>query len=108
MVLNPRRATWDPTWNQDDNPQLTEQIGWELDGIEKADMVCFYFDPKTKSPITLLEMGFARNKKNVHICCPSGYWRRANVLETGKRLGYTFHETIEDLIAVIKKYGSKK
>lgn len=103
MILNPRRTSWDPTWNQDDNPQLTEQIRWELDGIESADMVCFYFDPSTRSPITLLEMGLARNKKNVHICCPLGFWRRANVLETARTLGYIVHETPEELIRTIEK-----
>jgi len=70
LVMNPRRKIWNQNWSQDGNPFLENQIKWELDCIEMADLVCFYFDPHTKSPIALLELGLCRNKQNVHICCP--------------------------------------
>ena len=38
-----------------------------------------YFDPKTKSPISLLELGlFAKSGKLV-VCCPDGFWKKGNV-----------------------------
>jgi len=83
-ILNPRRPQWDNSWKQSlDNPVFKEQVDWELDGIEKADLVIFYFDPNTKSPITLLELGavtqMVRLEKRIIVCCPEGFYRKGNV-----------------------------
>src|SRR5690348_10901789 len=58
IILNPRRDDWDSSWVQTvKNPQFSEQVRWEQSGIEYADVIFMYFDPKTQSPITLLEFG---------------------------------------------------
>jgi hypothetical protein len=79
-ILNPRRPDWDSSWEQKiENPQFYEQVNWELNALEKADMIILYFDPKSKSPISLLEFGlFARTGKMM-VCCPEGFWRKGNV-----------------------------
>jgi len=81
-VLNPRRKKWDSSWKQSiKNKQFAEQVRWELQGQELADVIMFYFDPDTKAPITLLELGLAA-KSDQHkmvVCCPEGYWRKGNV-----------------------------
>ena len=81
-ILNPRRTQWDNNLKQDINePKFKEQVNWELDGIESSDTVIFYFDPKTKSPISLLELGMVSSLpvENVIVCCPEGFWRKGNV-----------------------------
>ena len=83
-ILNPRRSVWDASWEQKvDNPVFRGQVDWELDGIEASDTIIFYFDPNTKSPITLLELGMVcqmiRLDKRVIICCPEGFFRKGNV-----------------------------
>lgn len=80
VIFNPRRDDWDSSWIQSiDNPQFREQVEWELIAMESADIIAMYFDPKTKSPISLLELGlFARTKKLI-VCCPEGFWRKGNV-----------------------------
>lgn len=83
-ILNPRRAEWDSSWEQKkDNPFFREQVDWELDGIESADTVIFYFDPNTKSPITMAELGMVSQmvvlEKKVIVCCPEGFYRKGNV-----------------------------
>lgn len=83
-ILNPRRDNWDASWEQSTrNPQFVGQVSWELEGLEKADYVLFYFDPKTKSPVTLLELGLAISAKDpighIWVVCPDGYWRKGNV-----------------------------
>lgn len=83
-ILNPRRSVWDNSWEQKaDNPVFRGQVDWELDGIESSDTIIFYFDPNTKSPITLLELGMVsqmiRLEKRVIICCPEGFYRKGNV-----------------------------
>jgi hypothetical protein len=79
-VFNPRREDWDSTWIQEfTNPQFFQQVTWELNGLEQADLIIMYFDPSTKSPISLLELGlFARSEK-IKVVCPDGFWRKGNV-----------------------------
>lgn len=79
-VLNPRRDDWDSSWiHEFTNPQFFQQVTWELNALEHADLIVMYFDPKTKSPISLLELGlFARSGK-LKVVCPNGFWRKGNV-----------------------------
>lgn len=84
VVANPRRKAWDSRWVQSiDNPVFREQVEWELDHIERADLVVFYFQPGTQSPITLLELGKhlerAHAARHTLVCCPEGFWRKGNV-----------------------------
>jgi len=79
-VLNPRREEWDASWEQSaDNPIFKEQVMWELNGLEKADVVLFNFLNNSQAPISLLELGLCSRKANVIVCCENDYWRRGNV-----------------------------
>lgn len=88
VILNPRRRTWDSSWRQAiDEPQFREQVEWELEGQERAQVIALYFAPTTRSPISLLELGlFARTGKLV-VCCPEGFWRKGNVDVVCERYG---------------------
>ena len=79
-LLNPRRKNWDASWQESiKNPPFKEQVDWELDALELADWIIFYFDKATKSPITLLELGLFATSKKLIVCCPEGYWKKGNV-----------------------------
>jgi hypothetical protein len=79
-ILNPRRTDWDSSWDQSiDNPQFKEQVNWELDRLEDADYIFMYFQPKTISPISLLELGMFAAHKTMIVVCPEGYFRKGNV-----------------------------
>lgn len=114
IFFNPYRKSWDSSWKQDPTPgtQFHTQVSWELDHIDKADLVVFYFDPKTQSPITLLELGHALGKeKNVIVCCPDGYFRKGNVVITCARHNVDVLNTKEEFFAKIKEWiqrNSKK
>lgn len=99
QILNPRRDDWDSSWVQDKNNfQFRQQVEWELDGLEKADKIIMYFDPKTKSPISLLELGlFARSGKLI-VICPDGYWRKGNVDIVCEKYGVEQAKSLEDAI----------
>lgn len=78
--FNPRRDCWDASWKQEiSNPKFKEQVSWELDALDQADVIVMYFDPATKSPISLLELGLFANSKKLVVCCPEGFWRKGNV-----------------------------
>jgi len=77
---NPRRDDWDSSWECDkNNKQFYEQVTWELDHLDKSDIIAIYFDPNTKSPISLMELGLYASTGKVFVCCPKGFWRKGNV-----------------------------
>lgn len=105
VVLNPRREDWDSSWKQEmSDPQFMGQVTWELDGIDQADIVAFYFDPKTKSPVTLLELGLCIGKnQRIIVCCPDGFWRKGNIEIVCKRNNVLLVETYSELITILKQ-----
>ena len=85
-VVNPRRPKWDPTLCQSvDEPIFKEQVTFELDHLERVDAVLLWFEPTSKSPISLLEFGLLcgwvsrGSLKKVVVGCPPGFWRRGNL-----------------------------
>lgn len=79
-VLNPRRYSWDSSWKQEmSNPNFYEQVNWELQAMDIANTIFMYFDPSTKAPITLLELGLYATSNKLCVCCPEGFWRKGNV-----------------------------
>ena len=80
VLINPRRDHWDSSWKQDkEHPEFRTQVEWELNGLSTADYIVIYFDPETKSPISLLELGLYADSGNVFVVCPDGFWRKGNV-----------------------------
>ena len=48
-ILNPRRREWDASWEQSiHSPQFYEQVNWELEALELADVILMYFAPGTE------------------------------------------------------------
>lgn len=79
-VLNPRRPDWDNTWEQSiENEPFRHQVEWELEGLEQATLIVFYFAPESKAPITLLELGLHARTGKCIVCCVEGFWRKGNV-----------------------------
>ena len=102
-ILNPRRDDWDSSWVQSiENLQFREQVEWELNALDRADCIIMYFDPNTKSPISLLELGLYARTSKLIVCCPAGFWRRGNIQIVCAHYGIPFIETLEDLIAKLK------
>lgn len=98
IVLNPRREAWDATWPQTiDFAPFREQVEWELEAQENADLVIFYFAPETRAPITLLELGLGARRRAI-VCCPEGYWRKGNIDIVCRRYGIVQVPTLNALI----------
>jgi len=119
LILNPRRADWDSSWTQSiENDKFREQVEWELQGLECADSVLFYIDPKTKSPITLLEIGlvagysqgiaanlFPGMRKNMLVVCPDGFYRKGNVDIVCDRYGLTRYTSLDSALLQLQLAG---
>jgi hypothetical protein len=98
-VLNPRRADWDSSWTQEfENPQFYQQVTWELNALDKADIIILYLLPDSKSPISLMELGLYANSGKLLVCCPNGFWRKGNVDIVCERFNIPLYENIEKLL----------
>ena len=105
-ILNPRRDDWDASWVQSiENDQFREQVEWELEAQEKADLIVLYFSPGTKSPITLLELGLCRNRPMI-VCCPEGFWRKGNVDIVCHRYAIAQRESLDVLVGSVIEWVS--
>jgi|SRR5689334_19040826 len=104
-ILNPRRLDWDSSWKQEiTNPQFNEQVTWELNGLDFADIVVFYFDPATKSPVTMMELGLmAATDKSLIVCCPEGFWRKGNVDIICQRHNIPQVSSLDELIIYLRE-----
>ena len=101
--LNPRRTDWDSSWSQDiHNEQFVEQVTWELNSLEMAQIVIMYFDPNTKSPISLLELGLHAKEQKLVVLCPDGFWRKGNVDVVCEFYGINQVDTFDELIEFIR------
>jgi hypothetical protein len=108
-VYNPRRDSWDSSWEQrESNPQFNQQVNWEMNSLDRSDIIFMYFSPETKSPISLLELGLHAENSNMIVCCPDGFWRKGNVEIVCSRynipLYNDFDAAVASLISKIKKY----
>jgi len=97
-VFNPRRSDWDSTWSQDfTNPNFSQQVNWELDALDTADYIIFYFQPGTVSLIRLLELGIHIARSKCLVCCPDGFQRKGNVDIICARYNVPIFEDMLDL-----------
>lgn len=105
QFFNPRRDDWDSSWKQTkSDPQFRGQVEWELNALEKSDVVAMYLDPKTKSPISLLELGLYARTNKLIVCCPSGFYRKGNVDVTCEKYDVKQVGSLKTLADAIKKW----
>jgi hypothetical protein len=105
IIFNPRRDDWDSSINQSINdPRFYEQVDWEMRSLDSSDIIIFYFDPNTKSPVTLLELGLHAGSwdKKIIVCCPDGFWRKGNVEMVCERYSLTLVDNFNELLIEIK------
>ena len=97
-ILNPRRVDWDSSWSQEfENPQFYQQVTWELNALDKADIIILYLLPDSKSPI-LLELGLYAASGKLLVCCPKGFWRKGNVDIVCERFNIPIYDNIAELL----------
>lgn len=102
VALNPRREEWDASWRQSiDEPKFRAQVEWELDGLDRATAIAMWFEPTTRSPITLLELGLYARSGKVIVGCPHGFWRRGNLEVVCARFGVPLVEDWDAFVAQV-------
>ncbi len=80
IIFNPRRRDWDASWEQTiENPQFYQQVAWELNALDKADIIVMNLLEGSKSPISLLELGLYAATGKMVVICPKKFYRKGNV-----------------------------
>lgn len=103
VILNPRREAWDHNWEQRAaDPAFAEQVTWELDMLDAADIVAMYLAPGSMSPVSLLELGLHARSGKLRVCCPDGFRRKGNVEIACARFHVPLFESFDDFIAGLK------
>ena len=92
VFFNPRRDNW----NKDE--EIDTQVNWELCALDYCNLIVMYFDPKTTSPITLLELGLYVNCESIIVCCPDGFWRKDNVKIICEKYKVPLYNTFNELV----------
>ena len=109
LIFNPRRDDWDASWAQDiSDDNFRGQVEWELDHLEQSDLILFYFDPMTKAPISLMELGLFSSSGKCIVCCPEGYWRRGNVQIVCARYNIPFVDNMGQLLETLTSHISSR
>lgn len=103
IFFNPRRSDWDSSWGQTKEDQrFVEQVKWELEALEMADHIVMYLDPKTMSPISLIEMGVHIRDPKLTVICPYGFWKKGNVDITCEFYGTRQVDSLDAYITLLK------
>jgi hypothetical protein len=99
ILFNPRRASWDSNWEQKiENPQFKEQVLWELNALEEADVILLYFAENTKSPISLLEFGLYAKSGKLKVVTDNNFWRKGNIDIVCEKYSVAQYSSLEELI----------
>ena len=108
-VCNPRRGYWNPsTTPLARDEDFRTQVEWELAALEQVDVICFFFDVKTKSPVSLLELGLWAGSGKVVVCCGEEYWKGGNVELTCRRYDIPFVKSFAELVPAVEKMLEEK
>lgn len=98
-IYNPRRTNWDASWKQGfEEPQFFQQVTWELDAMEKADIIIMNILPESKSPVSLLELGIYASSGKLIVCCPDEFYRSGNVHIVCRRYNIPLFKDMRELL----------
>jgi hypothetical protein len=101
--FNPKIDSWDESWEEaQHNSKFNNQINWELNTAEESDIIFLYLHPKSKSPISLLELGLYAQTNKLIVCCPDGFWKKGNIDIVCTRYNIPIFDEINKAIGGLK------
>ena len=97
-LLNPRRDNWNPN----SRAEMVKQINWEMDNLDKCDVIFMNILEESLSPITLLELGLYANSGKMIVSCHEEFWRKINVDVVCDRFNIPRYDNFDDAITKLK------
>lgn len=100
-LLNPRRDSWNPS-----RDEMVKQINWEMNNLDKCDIIFMNILEESLSPITLLELGLYANSGKMIVSCHEEFWRKINVDVVCDRFNIPRYDNFDDAITKLKSQYS--
>ena len=100
-LLNPRRDSWNPS-----RAEMVKQINWEMNNLDKCDIIFMNILEESLSPITLLELGLYANSGKMIVSCHEEFWRKINVDVVCDRFNIPRYDNFDDAITKLKSQYS--
>lgn len=98
-IYNPRREHWNSNPSKE---EMENQIKWEQDHLDEADVIAMVLLDESKSPISLLELGlYAKSNKLIVFCTPN-FYRWDNVKLTCEKYNIELVQDLHPLIIANK------
>ncbi|KAF1914945.1 hypothetical protein BDU57DRAFT_531331 [Ampelomyces quisqualis] len=108
-MTNPRRGKWDPNVDaKRSDAAFFNQVEWELDALTHADVICYFFDCATVSPVTLMELGLWAHSGKIIVCCDQRYWRQGNVEIVCERYNIPYVSSFKALVPAVREMMTRK
>ena len=108
-ILNPKRDTWFTSKDQTvNNVDFKSQVEWELEGLERADLVLLCLMGGSQSPISLIEFGLTAKEEKLIIYCEKDFWKYGNIEVVCNRYEIPMAKSIDELIILTKENLQKK
>lgn len=98
-IYNPRRAEGFDESNKEDKEY---QINWELEHLEKCNLIIMNLLDNSKSPISLLELGLFSKSNKLNVICSPNFYRYDNVRITCKRYNIPLFNNLKDMFNDVK------
>jgi hypothetical protein len=98
LFLNPRRPEWDENFGSD---EVIKQVKWELEAMEKADVILVNILEDSESPISIAETYRFAGSNKIFVACPKKFYRYDNikgVCEYYKTPHFESWEELTDLV----------
>lgn len=99
VIYNPRQKEWHP----EREGEMDYQVNWELEHLEKADVIIMYFANGSQSPITLLELGLFAKSGKLKVVCTDKFYRYDNVRITCARYGVPINSTLNEVMELLTR-----
>lgn len=94
MLFNPRRGKG----LSGEMSDFEHQVNWELEHLERTDIIIMNILANSKSPITLLEMGLFMRSGKLYVICEPGFYRYDNVRLTCARYGVPLYHNLDEFL----------
>jgi hypothetical protein len=106
---NPRRPKGFKGKQTLDNVDFVTQVNWELDHINRSDIVLMYLTEESKAPISLLEFGYIYNHSDdieFVLGVEQGFYRRGNLEVMADRGRLNIFDNLQDCKEALDIYYS--
>ncbi len=104
-ILNPRRDNWDAGLDHDTSQGsiFEQQIKWEMMAQDQADFKLYNFEPNSKSPVTMLEVGAWADSATTVVVCSPDFWRHGNIKLFCDWRNIPFFEDLEPALKILRE-----